>query len=125
MSLAKSDDPAVVQSLEAAAERAEDEAVRAAAKTALIVRDPPATGYLVTGTAPTHQAAAAGMRQGDVIVSYGGVATPTLEALGKARESEGGTDSVTVVVVRDGREVEIQLRPGRMGVYGMPVKARQ
>ncbi len=121
--LAASADPAVAAALENAARGDSDERVRSAAAVALVVRDPPASGYLVTGTLPDSQAAEAGVKSGDILVSYGGRPTRTLEALREAAAGAAGQEKVPVVVMREGREVTLYLRPGRMGVFGREVRA--
>jgi len=92
--------------------------VRAAATAALVLRDPPATGYLVTGTLPSSQAEAAGLRAGDVLVTYDWRPVPDGDSLRAAATDAGGAATVRVVVVRDGAEIEVDLRPGRLGVFG-------
>ncbi len=125
MQLATTDDPGVLRTIETAAASDEDAGVRAAAKAALVLRDPPATGYLVTGTLPSSQAEAAGLRAGDVLVTYDGRPVPDGDSLRAAASEAGGADTVRVVVVRDGREVEVDLRPGRLGVFGRGVEAAE
>ena len=123
--LAATTDPGLVRALEIAAESDPAPSVRDAARAALVARDPPASGYLVTGTLPDSQAAAAGLRAGDVLVSYDGRETRTAEALRAATgaASAEANETVTVVVVRAGERVSLQLRPGRLGVFGRAVEA--
>ncbi len=123
--LATTADEGLVRVLETAARSDEDAAVRDAARAALIARDPPATGYLVTGTLPDSQAAAAGLRVGDVLVSYDGRAIPTADALQTAASAVDGRAAVPVVVVRDGSEVTVLVRGGRLGVFGRGVVASE
>jgi len=125
--LVMTEDEGLLRGLEIAAEKDEDSRVREAARVALVERDPPATGYLVTGTLPESQAAAAGLRAGDVLVSYDGLATRTVEALRDASAAATGAEqvSVVVVVVRDGEEVTLTMRPGRLGIFGRAVEASQ
>ena len=123
--LATTADEGIVRALEIAAEKDADPAVRDAARAALVARDPPATGFLVTGTLPSSQAAAAGLRAGDVLVSYDGAATRTVDALREAAGAAEGRESVEIVVVRDGRELRLSVRPGQLGVFGRGVEARE
>jgi len=125
--LSTTSDEGLVRALEIAAEGDEDARVRDAARAALVARNPPASGYLVTGTLPESQAAAAGLRAGDVLVSYDGRETRSVQALQEASaEATGaGAETVTVVVVRGDQEVTLQLRPGRLGIYGRAVEATQ
>ncbi len=121
--LALGDDVRVLRLIEQAAENDADERVREAAKAALVARDPPASGFLVTGTLPASQAEAAGLRAGDIVVSYAGQQTLGVEALRRAAAGSGGEDAVSVVVVRGGREVTLLCRPGQLGVYGRDVES--
>ena len=127
LALATSSDPAVQRAIESAAQSDPDPKVQAAAKTSLIARDPPATGCLVTATSPDGNAEAAGIKAGDVIVSYNGHAVPTSDELVKEREAAAasGAEAVAVVVVRDGREQTMQVKPGRLGLPNLlPVKKK-
>ena len=123
--LALTEDAGLVRVLEIAAESDESPGVRDAARAALVARHPPATGYLVTGTLPESQAAAAGLRAGDVMVSYDGRATRDVDALRSAATAAEGRETVPVVVVRDGKEVTVLVRPGRLGIFGRSVEAEQ
>ena len=122
--LATAEDPDIVAAIERAANDDPNLGVRAAAKASLLVRNPPATGYLVTGTVPDSQGEAAGVRAGDVVVSYAGSVITDGRALRQATSAATGEESVEVVVVRDGGEVTLVVRPGRMGVFGRAVKAQ-
>lgn len=97
--------------------------VRAAARAAVIGRDPPVTGYLVTGTTPESQGEAAGLRPGDIVVKYDGNAVRDSWGLSRASRETDADQPVPVVVVRDGGEVTLLVRAGRLGVYGRSVKA--
>jgi HEAT repeat protein/PDZ domain-containing protein len=127
MALATSKDPAVQRAIESAAQSDPDPRVQAAAKLSLIARDPPATGCLVTATSPDGNAEAAGIRAGDIIVSYNGHAVPSMDELVKEREAvaASGAEAVAVVVVRDGREQTMQVKSGRLGLPNLrPVKKK-
>jgi hypothetical protein len=123
--LATSDDAEILRAIEQAAANDASERVRSAAKAALVARDPPATGYLITGTVPRSQGEAAGLVPGDILVSYNGRATATPDELRKAAAETGELEEVAVVVVRDGQEVTVHCRPGRLGVYGRAVEAAE
>ncbi|MHC4473711.1 MAG: HEAT repeat domain-containing protein [Planctomycetota bacterium] len=123
--LAMSEDPEVARALESASLSDPDPKVRDAAKAALAMRDPPATGFMITGTVPKSQAEAAGIKAGDILVSYNGRATRDLEALRAAATESGTEEEVPVTLIRGGREVTLYLRPGQMGVFGRDVKARE
>jgi hypothetical protein len=119
--LAMSDDPEVEKSLESVALSDPDEKVRDAAKAAISMRNPPATGFMVTGTVPKSQAEAAGIKAGDILVSYNGRETKNLDALRSAAAAAGSEKEVPVTVIRGGQEVTLYLRPGQMGVVGRDV----
>lgn len=63
------------------------------------------------GTSPAP-AAAAGMRAGDEVLSWDGVPTPTWEDVRTAIAGSGGATS-TLVVERDGQELNIEVTPVR------------
>ncbi len=123
--LALTQDEGIARTLEVVARDAQEPRVRDAAHAALIARDPPATGFLVTGTAPSSQAETVGLRAGDILVTYGGRSARTLDALREAQTASAGEESVPVVVVRDGAEVTLLVRPGQLGVFGRNVEASQ
>jgi hypothetical protein len=124
--LATTENPEILRAIESAAHSDPDPAVRDAAAAAKAIRNPPATGFMVTGTLPRSQAEAAGMKAGDILVSYGGSPTRSLADLRAAagREQESGTEVVEVVVIRGGSEVTLLLRPGQMGIFGREVASR-
>jgi hypothetical protein len=118
LALATSTDPAILRSLESAAQTDADPRVQSAAKLSLVARDPPASGCLVTATTPDGVAEAAGMRAGDIIVSYNGRAVGTLQELVHERDaaSAAAAESVPVLIVRDGREQTLNVKTGRLGL---------
>lgn len=121
--LSASKDPGAARAIETASLTDPDPDVRAAASAALVARNPPASGYLITGTVPDSQAAAAGLRAGDILMTYDGTRVTSRRALlGAARDGAEGKP-VPVVVLRDGAEVTVLVNPGRLGVYGRGVQA--
>lgn len=74
---------------------------------------PPAEGALVADVAVGSPAAAAGVRQGDIIVAADGKATPTAVALRNAIGLTEVGDRVTLTVMRSGErsEVPVQVQP--------------
>jgi len=118
MALATSNDPAVQRAIETAALGDPEPKVQAAAKLSLIVRDPPATGCLVLQTSTDGNADAAGVRTGDIIVSYNGRAVATNDEIIKERDAAqaAGAESIPMLVVRDGREVTLTVKSGRLGL---------
>jgi tetratricopeptide (TPR) repeat protein len=73
---------------------------------------PPGSGLLVNVVLPGGSASRAGLRPGDVLLRYGGAALKTSADLKPA----GGTEPVAVRVWRAGRELDLKVRPGRLGV---------
>ena len=87
------------------------------------LRDPPATGLLILRVEEGSQAAAKGMRAGDVLVSYDGVEVADLEALRASIGAAAGKAALPCVLVRpSGERVELELAPGRIGVSLSPVE---
>lgn len=121
--IAEGANPAIEEALRNLALSETDPQVRRAAETALRIRKPPATGFLVTGTVPGSQASVAGVAAGDILVSYDGRRIETLDELRTAAQDAGGRDEVEIVVVRGNERVTLRLRPGKMGVYGREVEA--
>ena len=127
MALATSKDPAIQRAIEAAAQGDPEPKVQAAARLSLIVRDPPATGCLVVQTAADGNAEASGVKSGDIIVSYNGRAVANNDELIRERDAlpTSGVESVPLLVVRDGREMTIAVKPGRLGLASLqPVKKK-
>jgi len=123
--LASSDDPAIAAALEQVAYGDPDPDVQAAAAAALVIKDPPATGFLVTGTTPDSQGASAGFRAGDILLRYGEAAVTTDWGLYQATRQAKGDQPIKVVVLRGGGEVELLVQPGNLGVYGRAVKSER
>ncbi len=65
---------------------------------------PEQPGAKISGVRPGSPADKAGVRAGDIIVGFGGVAVKTLDDLTFALRAKRPGDRVEVVVVRDGRE---------------------
>ena len=122
--LATTDDEAQVRALEAAAAADPDERVRSAAKAALVARDPPVDGFLVTIVFAEGAATAAGVRAGDILVTYDGRPARNVREIRELVESGDSADSVPLVVLRDGAETRLEIRRGRMGIQGRPVQRK-
>jgi membrane-associated protease RseP (regulator of RpoE activity) len=72
---------------------------------------------VISEVEPDTQAARAGLRPGDVFVSYDGVRLENpVNDLQRAMKQAAGRRQVEVVVSRDGTEMTFGLRPGRIGV---------
>lgn len=100
-----------------------DDRVRVAARAALVARDPPVDGFLVTFVFPDGAAAAGGIAAGDILVSYDGHATRAPQEIKDAIESGSG-ETASAVVLRAGVETPVQVRRGRLGIQGRPVRKR-
>jgi hypothetical protein len=75
--------------------------------------EPEGEGMKVTKVFPGTDAAAAGLRTGDVILSAAGEATPSAAALGSAIRSRAVGARVAFRVVRDGKQSEVTATLGR------------
>ena len=84
--------------------------------------NPPATGLVVTFVAEDSQAGKVGLRSGDVIVSYGGVATPTLPRLVQVIGEQEKERRVEIRFFRDGKEEKAIVEGGRLGAGLLPVE---
>ncbi len=124
LGLAATRDAAVVRSLEEASSGDADPLVRDAARAALVLRSPTATGFLITSAAPQSGAEEAGLHAGDIVVSYAGRAVVDPAGLSEAIGATSGPERVPVVVVRDGREATLLVRPGPLGVQGRGVERK-
>jgi hypothetical protein len=84
-------------------------------------RNPPATGILITFVGAGTQAEARGVAVGDVFLSYNGVATPDIPALGAAKQAVGELTEIKAVFLGPEGEKTVILAPGPIGVNGAPV----
>jgi len=112
-------DPAAAATEAAAAPAASDAELLAAAL-ALRAAQPAlfndAEGVLVLEALPDTQAAAAGLRRGDILLRYAGAALDTTEGLVAAtRRAPAGTP-VVLELLRDGTPHRVELAPGPIGV---------
>ena len=111
-------------SIESAANGDPDDRVRAAARQALIARNPPVDGYLLSTVLDGGAAAAAGIRVGDILVSYDGKPTRELSDIRELTAATGPGETAPVVVLRESGEVTVNVRRGRMGIQGRAVKRK-
>ena len=78
----------------------------------------PVSGVVITDVAPKAQAAAANLRPGDVITSYGEKRIASYEDLVAAiRGTDASVAQVALEFERDGETKTVSLKPGRMGVF--------
>ena len=71
----------------------------------------------VKSVIPDSQAEAKGVLAGDVIAKYDGVPIEPISDLRGAMETASQKPEITLIVKREGEEVEITLAPGWMGVF--------
>ncbi|MBI3269395.1 MAG: HEAT repeat domain-containing protein [Planctomycetes bacterium] len=129
-SLWDSDAPEVGAALRAALEGDADPAVREAAAWAIILREPPVDGYLVSTVAHAAdalpadlRAGDAGLRRGDIVVSINGVdVTSPLTIHEEAKKLEAGAPG-RLVVYRDGKRVEVGVKTDQLDLRGQLVRA--
>ena len=76
------------------------------------VAKPPDYGVYLAQVQPGSNAAAAGLRQGDVLLTYAGTKLSKPEDLKLVEAGE----AVPVQVWRDGQVLEVKVQPGRLGV---------
>jgi len=69
-------------------------------------------GVLLAGVQPGSPAEKAGIREGDMVVRFDGVEIPDLYAYTDALRAHKPGDQVTIVVLRDGEEVELEATLG-------------
>jgi CHAT domain-containing protein/Flp pilus assembly protein TadD len=78
---------------------------------------PPDHGILITQVVPGSNGAKAGIQADDVLLSYAGTSLSKTQDLPAAIQKQG-TDvaKIAVKIWRDGRELEVTVGPGRLGV---------
>jgi hypothetical protein len=119
--LSENDAAEATRALESVAKSDPDEKVRQTARASLVGRNPPVAGVLVTQVVEGSQAARAGIVEGDIIVSYRGIPTLTLEALQEAKKAAQKDETVLLEIWRDGLQ-RVQLQAGSIGVNGRGVR---
>ncbi|HVY62908.1 MAG TPA: HEAT repeat domain-containing protein, partial [Planctomycetota bacterium] len=98
-----------------------DEGLRRDAQLALTARNPPVQGYLLTRVVDQSQAAAAGLRPGDIMLSYDGVTLGPESSIRDLRDRVSKNATVPVTVWRDGQTIQVTLNPGQIGIDGKGV----
>ncbi len=99
-----------------------DPQVRSAAESGLKGRRAGVTGFLITYVAPNSQAEAVGIKEGDILVTYKGVAVTSMEALDAAKATVESEEIVPLALYRDGRTLEIAVKGGQIGINGQMVR---
>lgn len=82
-------------------------------------------GIYVLGTVDDSGARAAGLEQGDVIVSLGGAATPSYDELGSALRAHRADDTVDLELVRGQKHETIQITLGQRPQVEVPDSAAE
>ena len=79
----------------------------------------PDRGVLVNRVVPGSNAKTAGIQVDDVLLNYAGIPlNKNQDMLDVIKKLSGnGSATIPVQVWRDGRQLEVQVRPGRLGVY--------
>lgn len=81
-----------------------------------LLANPPGTGLMVTQTVAGGRGEAAGLREGDILVRYGGEAVTTREGFIRLIGAKAQEAAIPVVVLRGGKEQELQVKGGRLGL---------
>jgi len=88
-----------------------------------VLLNPPATGLMAISIVAGSQAEEVGLRPGDVVVSYDGVAVTGLVELNAQKAASAAKETVEMVAIRrDRSRVVFTIRPGPIGVYLISVK---
>lgn len=74
------------------------------------------TKLVVQGTMPGSPAEKAGILVKDVIITYNGIPVFTMKELNELKDGIT-TDSVDILLTRDGKEMTVKLPKGQMGVF--------
>ncbi|MBI3268704.1 MAG: PDZ domain-containing protein [Planctomycetes bacterium] len=120
-----SDNPEVDRLVQDARYSDADPKVRELANLMALYRDPPAPGYLVTQIYPDSQASRLGLQSGDLIVRYNDVEISTGRTLGEETRKAGKDGDAVMVVVRQGRTMELRLKGSTIGIDGQVVKPKR
>ncbi|MBI3726443.1 PDZ domain-containing protein [bacterium] len=100
------------------AESEPDGPVKATAQQAVTARSAPVMGYMISDVVKGSQAEAAGVKAGDILVSYNGVVLSNYNELMKAKKAVQDGASVTVGIYRGGATLNFVLKSGQIGING-------
>ena len=89
-----------------------------AARRAKAMRNPAGAGILLTTIFPETQATAAGLKRGDILVSYGGNALKSMEDLVQRIQGTQQDAPVQLEVLRGGQRMIVTVRGGKLGING-------
>jgi hypothetical protein len=85
------------------------------------LKNPTATGLLVTRVYPDTQAEELGLVPGMILTSYGGKPMRTVEELAAAKQALSGEEAIEVGLHHAGKDSKVSMRPGQLGVDLTPV----
>lgn len=122
--LAQKNTPEGWAAIDKAAASDSDESVREAAKQASLVRNPKATGVMITWVDANGQGALAGIKVGDIMISYNGKVIKQLQDINEAKKSVAAGESAPVKIVRGETTLELTLASGQIGINGVSVTAK-
>lgn len=122
--LAQKNTPEGWAAIDKAAASDSDESVREAAKQASLVRNPKATGVMITWVDANGQGALAGIKVGDIMISYNGKVIKQLQDINEAKKSVAAGESAPVKIVRGETTLELTLASGMIGINGVAVTAK-
>ncbi len=81
-----------------------------------LLANPPGTGMMVTQIVAGGRGAAAGLREGDLIVKYAGVPVTTREGFIRLIGAHAQEAAIPVIVLRGGKEQALEVKGGRLGL---------
>lgn len=122
--LAQKNTPEGWAAIDKAAASDSDESVREAAKQATLVRNPKATGVMITWVDANGQGALAGIKVGDIMISYNSKVIKQLSDINEAKKSVAPGESAPVKIVRGETTLELTLASGQIGINGVSVTAK-
>jgi hypothetical protein len=123
--LAAKDTEAGWAAIKDAAENDPDPDVKSAAQTALLQKNVPIAGVLITQVLPEYQAALAGIKVGDILTHYNSERIKTMAELTSAKTKVTEGQAVQVIVHRAGEDVTLTLGSGMIGINGINVAPKE
>jgi len=73
------------------------------------------SGLLITVVNPSSPADACGLKAGDIVIRYAGLPVKDITSYDAALDAQDPKNLVSFTVFRDGKEIDLKARPGRMG----------
>ncbi|MCC6574586.1 MAG: HEAT repeat domain-containing protein [Planctomycetes bacterium] len=99
-----------------------DEKVKAAAQAQLIKKTAKGPGVLITNVFPNSQAALAGVKVGDVLVSYNGKEIRSMGDITEAKKTVADGQTAEMIVKRGEERVTLTIGSGTIGINGTDLK---